>query len=188
MDGSDAISSPLVNTVEAGDTLGSFFAALHQPAPDDSPVNRFRGVPLRQRAEQLDGLLSTFVADGLVPPETRGVWDAGLEADPYGGPPLWLHGDPHSGNLLVHNDAIVSVIDWGDITSGDPASDLTCMWIALDPAGRRAARRRLGYDDDVWTRGRAWATAIGVMLLGHSDDRPEYFALGHRTIEQVLLD
>jgi len=35
------------------------------------------------------------------------------------GPPLWLHGDLHPGNVLVSDGCLSGVIDFGDLTSGD---------------------------------------------------------------------
>lgn len=34
-------------------------------------------------------------------------------------PPVWLHGDLHTANLLVSEGALPAVIDFGDITSAD---------------------------------------------------------------------
>jgi aminoglycoside phosphotransferase (APT) family kinase protein len=114
------------------------------------------------------------------------VWREALETVPYDGPPLWLHGDPHAGNMIVDDGKLVSIIDWGDITSGDPASDLIGFWMLLDEPGRHAARAALDHDEDTWIRARGWAVAFAGMLLANSADRPEYRDLGLRTIEEVL--
>jgi aminoglycoside phosphotransferase (APT) family kinase protein len=49
---------------------------------------------------------------------------------------MWIHGDLHPANLLLVDDQLASVIDFGDITCGDPATDLSVMWMLL-PADQR---------------------------------------------------
>jgi aminoglycoside phosphotransferase (APT) family kinase protein len=53
----------------------------------------------------------------------------------YEGPPLWLHGDLHPANLLVSRGRITGVIDFGDITSGDPAGPVGGVDAASAPCG-----------------------------------------------------
>lgn len=184
--GLDAISARVSDTRTAGETLGGFFAALHQPAPTDAPVNRFRGVPLADRAKRDGNVFAALLEDQLIPEAAIDIWHRGLTAAPYEGPPLWLHGDAHAGNMLVCDGRLVSLIDWGDITSGDPASDLIGFWMVLDDRGRAAARSALHHDDDTWIRARGWAVAFAAMLLTNSADRPQYFELARRTIDEVL--
>jgi aminoglycoside phosphotransferase (APT) family kinase protein len=103
--------------------LERFLRALHQPAAADAPRNPFRGVPLDARTaalhehlQQLDGIVDRSVV--------LSAWDRALSAPPWPGPPLWLHGDLHPGNLLIGDGRLTGVIDFGDLTSGDPATDL----------------------------------------------------------------
>jgi aminoglycoside phosphotransferase (APT) family kinase protein len=83
------------------------------------------------------------------------IWQQGLEAT-YAGPPVWFHGDVATGNLLVQNDRLSAVIDFGTSGVGDPACDLYIAWTSLDPAARKAFRDELGVDEGMWARGRAW--------------------------------
>jgi len=41
---------------------------------------------------------------------------------------LWIHGDVHARNTLVEGGKITGIIDWGDVTSGDAATDLASIW------------------------------------------------------------
>ena len=72
------------------------------------------------------------------------VWDAALAAPGYGGPPLWLHGDLHPANILVADGQVSGVIDFGDITAGDPANDLSVAWMLLRSAAMTASGRPTG--------------------------------------------
>jgi aminoglycoside phosphotransferase (APT) family kinase protein len=40
---------------------------------------------------------------------------------------VWLDGDLHPGNMLVIGGRLSGVIDFGDLTSGDPATDLALL-------------------------------------------------------------
>lgn len=44
----------------------------------------------------------------------------------------------HPANILVNDGQVSGVIDFGDITAGDPASDLSVAWMLL-PTGYRAS-------------------------------------------------
>ena len=102
------------------------------------------------------------------------------------------HGDLHPANILVHRGRISGVIDFGDITAGDPAADLSVAWM-LPPADCRGAfrdayRAASGHadSDDTWARARGWALALSLAFLAHSADNPLIAAIGHRTIGAVL--
>ena len=172
----------------AATALGEFLRALHQPAPPEAPANPFRGVPLAQRddafrlrASDLSGLVDV---DGV----TR-VWAAALARPASSGPAVWLHGDLHPANLLVRDGALAAVIDFGDLTAGDPATDLSVAWMAFSPDDRAVFRIAYGdADDDTWTRARGWACGLALAFLAHSSDNPLMAAIGRRTLDAVLAD
>lgn len=85
------------------------------------------------------------------------------------------------------------MLDFGDLTGGDPATDLSVAWTLLPPSSRatfRAATRALDaeVDQDTWTRARGWALLFGLLFLASSRDDTVMHALGRRTIEAVLDD
>ena len=182
----------------AAAAVGGFLGALHVPAPADAPANPFRGVPLAERA-------STFAANlallgGHVDRDAvLRAWVAALTAPGYDGPPVWLHGDLHPANILVNDGQVSGVIDFGDITAGDPASDLSVAWMLLPPschaifwsayqtAGGRAGRRADGPTDDALrARARGWALNLAIVFLAHSEDNPVLRQVGRRTLSAVL--
>lgn len=167
----------------AATLLGQFLAALHQPAPSDAPVNPYRGIPLRDRQERLHtGLVD--LGDTVDAAAVRRRWDSLVGTPPWEGPPVWLHGDVHPLNLLVHMGALAAVIDFGDICAGDPASDLAVAWMLFPEPARSAFRSATGVDDHTWARGEGWALALGV-AMANGDDR--IAAIGLRTV-QTLVD
>lgn len=178
--------TPVVGRTAWAPALADVFLALHRPAPDDAPVNPFRGVPVAPREpalrERLDAL-ALPLGDRILE-----RWRELVDAPGWDGPALWLHGDPHPANLLVHDGRLRAVIDFGDVTSGDPASDLSTAWLTFDAEGRAAFRDRLAYDDATWRRAQAWALHMAVTLLMHPVDHPTLAEIGRHGVAQALAD
>lgn len=153
--------------------LATTFAALHRPAPRDAPHNPVRAVPLAARAEAIAERLRRIGADWAAP-----ILAAGLDAPVHSGVPRWVHGDPHPGNVLVDGDARLSaLVDFGDLSAGDPACDLAAAWLHFGPGGRTAFRRR--YDalqpqdrEGRWDRAAAWALAMASAVIDQAPDDP----------------
>lgn len=171
--------------------LSAALRALHVPAPSDHPVNPVRGIPLAMRSPavaQRIAHLRTAEFDADVLDRAEELWSAGLAARPWDRPPVWLHGDLHPGNLLARGGELVGIIDFGDVTGGDPAYDLAVAWLAFDADGRRdfIAGFHGEIERSTWVRARAWAAAVAVLLVAHSDDNPDYAALGVEALEEVV--
>jgi aminoglycoside phosphotransferase (APT) family kinase protein len=181
---------PPADLLAAAASLGGFLGALHAPAPPDAPVNPFRGVPLADRgalvAEHLSALGGSVDRAAVLD-----MWQAALATPAWDRPPVWLHGDLHPANILVHRGRISAVIDFGDITSGDPAADLSVAWMLL-PAechdAFRAAYRSAGQHQagaEMWARARGWAVALSLAFLANSADNPMIARIGQRTLSAV---
>ena len=189
--GRAASLEPPADPRDAAVSLGRFLAALHAPAPPDAPANPSRGIPLAQRQETLAQNLDA-VAARVNRVAVLAAWEAALAAPAWAGPPVWLHGDLHPGNILVHQGRLSGVIDFGDVTAGDPAADLSVAWMLL-PAGHHeafraayAAASQHGGPGSLWHRARGWALVLGLVFLAHSADNPELDGVGQRTLRAVL--
>ena len=196
-EGGPAGSDPDLDGSAAARRLGRFLAALHRPAPADAPANPVRGVPLRDREpdllERVDRLAASAAGRRALidPGAVLDRWAACVEAPPWAGPPLWLHGDLHAHNILSDRGRLVAVIDFGDITAGDPATDLAVAWSLLDPADHPSFRRTATtaerpIDDAMWLRAQGNALAVGVAILAHSADDPAMAAMAGRIVGSVL--
>jgi aminoglycoside phosphotransferase (APT) family kinase protein len=184
--GEIAARTPPADLGEAALALGEFLAALHLPAPADAPVNPSRGIPLVGRAA---GVMSQL--PHLDDPSQRAtavrVWESAAAAPEWGGPPVWLHGDLHPANILVDRGRVGAVIDFGDITAGDPATDLAVAWMVLPTPQRAEFRRVYGRaDDGTWARARGWALALALVFLTHSADNLLMAEIGRRALDAVL--
>jgi aminoglycoside phosphotransferase (APT) family kinase protein len=184
--GESLLHAESLDPVTTGTMLERFLRALHQPAPADAPRNPWRGVPLDARTAALHEHLQRL--DGAVNRATAlDVWDRALSAPPWPGPPLWLHGDLHPGNLLISDGRLAGVIDFGDLTSGDPATDLAVRWML--PRSMRDKFNAWAASDEpdaLRMRARGWALALGLAYLAHSRDDAEMASLGHKTVNAAL--
>jgi aminoglycoside phosphotransferase (APT) family kinase protein len=185
--GEAAAVRPPDDPLEAAVSLGRFLGALHGSADPDAPANPYRGVPLSDRSEafasrirQLDRLIDAGAA--------MRAWEAAVAAPRWDGPPVWLHGDLHAANILVDRGRISAVIDFGDITSGDPATDLSVAWMMLPAACHgwfQDAYREAGgpaANSGIWARARGWALGLALAYLASSADNPLMADIGRRTI------
>jgi Phosphotransferase enzyme family len=127
--GQVAAETPPADPAAAAVSLGGFLAALHTSAPPGAPVNPFRGVPLAERTDTVMQNLSV-VADQVDTRAARRAWAAALAAPRWREPPVWVHGDLHPANILVHHGGLSGVLDFGDLTAGDPLAGCCCR-----PAG-----------------------------------------------------
>jgi len=186
--GGPAATNPPVDAHAAAETLGGFLRALHVPAPPDAPFNPLRGVPLSERDDAMRRGIE-LAADEIDVDAVLSLWSEVLAVPPWSGPKLWLHGDLHSANVLVHEGAVSAVIDFGDITSGDPAADLFVAWTVFARDARATFREAAGdVDDDTWARARGWALALAVAILAGSADFPVMQAVARRTLAAALTD
>ena len=186
IDGEVAATAPL-DLAAAAVSLGAFVAAMHVPAPSDAPHNPYRGVPLADRdaatRERIDQL-----RDHIPGPACLTAWDEAL-AVPLAREAVWLHGDLHPANILAVDRRISGVIDFGDITAGDPATDLSLAWMLFEAREREAFRAAAAVtDDDTWARARGWAITLGIAYIASSADNPLIARIGHLTLERVLSD
>ena len=181
-----------VTDLDAAEVLAGFLLALHEPAPPDAPQSLTRGVPLAGWHD--DGLFEA-VADRADLKGLEEVWAAAVAAPPWAGAPLWLHADLHPANTVTSHGMLTGVLDFGDMCSGDPATDLSAAWLLL-PAGA-ASRFFTAYaraDPATVRRARGWALlrAIGLVQIGVNgrlglpEGKPTWEPAGHATLDRLL--
>ncbi|HEY7857888.1 MAG TPA: aminoglycoside phosphotransferase family protein [Candidatus Nanopelagicales bacterium] len=192
LEGENATADRLDDPVQAAQALGEFVAALHRIDPGGGPApgdhNGFRGDPLATRDRDVRQAIAVLGAQIDTAATTR-VWQAALDSPAWEGPPVWVHGDLHAGNLLADRGRLCAVIDFGCLGVGDPAVDVMAAWTFLPPPARDVFRTAVDVDDATWARGRGWALSMALIALPYYTDRnPPFAADARRWLGEVLAD
>lgn len=117
------------------------------------------------------------------------AWETARHSSARQGPSVWLHGDLQSGNLLVRQEPLSAVIDFGCPGIDDPASDLVIAWNLFSPEMRAVFRTALPIDDATWARGRGWAPSVRLIALPHYRSTKTALAgISRYAIEQAIAD
>lgn len=185
-DGTDGASVDAAARSALAAPLAGFLGDLAVPSPD-APHNPVRGVPLASRADAVRLRLRSL-SGRMEVAHLEQAWRTALDAPAWDGPPLLLHGDLHPGNMLLGDDGgLAAVLDFGDVTSGDPATDLATAWLTFDGDARDAFRAALPQRPDAatWRRARGWAVAMASALAMASDDNPRMAAMARHTLDQL---
>ncbi|MHB0857712.1 MAG: aminoglycoside phosphotransferase family protein [Anaerolineae bacterium] len=190
--GENATMERLADPGQAATDLAQFIVALQRidatGGPPAGPANFNRGVPLAVRDADTRACI-LLVQDLFDPSALTEAWEATLVAPPWQRPPVWIHGDLQSGNLLAVEGRLSAVIDFGCLGVGDPAAELIVAWNLFSADTRDILRAALAVDDATWARGRGWALSVALIALPYyRDTNPVLAEVSRRTIEQVLAD
>jgi aminoglycoside phosphotransferase (APT) family kinase protein len=147
-----------------------------------------RGGPLAEGDEQVRRSIGEL-GDRIDAAAALRSWEESLEAPPWDGDEVWVHGDLLPGNLLVVDGRLSAVIDWGGLNVGDPACDLQPAWNVFRGQSRRRYRAELDVDDASWLRGRGWALYQAVSALPYYwDTNPGMIRQASHALSEVLAD
>lgn len=184
LDGEVATVDALSGSHEAAGVLAEFLAALHRF--DAEPTDDLAGRPLAARDAATRSAIAE-AGDAFGTKAMTELWEAALAAPAWDRPPVWFHGDFHTGNLLTAGGRLSAVVDFGGFGAGDPACDLVIAFTLMSPETRATFRAALDVDDATWTRGRGWALATGLnAYVCYAAVNPRVAAQTTRQITQAL--
>lgn len=190
--GENATIEAIADLRQAATDLARFIADLQRIDPAGGPPpgehNFFRGVPLAMRDTRVREAIANL--HGLI--DARAVtaaWQAALQAPAWVRPPVWIHGDLQSSNLLAAHGRLSAVIDFGGLAVGDPACDVMVAWTLFCGESREVFRAALAVDDATWARGRGWALSVALIALPYYlETNPAIVAGARHAIDHVLAD
>ncbi|MDA3643987.1 aminoglycoside phosphotransferase family protein [Saccharopolyspora indica] len=184
LDGEVATADALSDSHEAAVALAEFLTALHRI--DTGSAEGLTGEPLAARDAETRSAIAE-VGGAFDAAAMTELWDTALAAPEWDRPPVWFHGDFHTGNLLTTGGRLSAVIDFGELGVGDPACDLLIAFTLLSAETRATFRTALGVDDATWTRGRGWALATGLnAYTSYATTNPRVATQTTRQITQAL--
>jgi aminoglycoside phosphotransferase (APT) family kinase protein len=151
-----------------------------------------RGVPLSARTPQMLKYVEA-VSDIGDANKIHRSWERAIRTPLWSGPLVWVHGDLHPANVILSQGRITAVIDFGDLTAGDPATDLAAAWMLFSPEVRSIFRQAANsplrpIDDDTWSRARGWALTMNLAWLSMSANDEETTTMTRTAIGGVLAD
>ncbi|MEU6170003.1 aminoglycoside phosphotransferase family protein [Streptomyces tanashiensis] len=191
LDGEVATVEALGDSSEAAVELAGFLTALQRFEPGQISAQGAREDLTARPLVARDRATRAAIAEADGPFDTAAMtelWEAALSAPEGDGPPVWFHGDFHTGNLLTVDGRLSAVIDFGGLGIGDPACDLMIAFTLMSAGSRAAFRAALGVDDATWIRGRGWALATGLNAYTHyAAVNPRIAAQTTRQITEALI-
>lgn len=161
------IEGDSVNTITLSNTdlnqlavdLAKFLKALQKIDPCGGPVagehNYHRGGLLSVYDESTKESLSKLGSFFDIELASQ-LWSTALSSS-WQYPAVWVHGDVASGNLLVKDNKLTAVIDFGCMGIGDPACDLVIAWTLFSEGSRALFKKHMELDAATWQRARGWA-------------------------------
>ena len=192
LDGDTAASIPIANLSDFAASLAQFLIALQRIDTTGGPLpglhSFYRGGSLRTYDVETRQALATLNGKIDINAATE-LWEDAL-ATSWHGFPVWVHGDLSCGNLLVQEGRLSAVIDFGQLTIGDPACDLAIAWTFFEGKSREIFRSMLPLDAGTWARGRAWTLWKALILAAGltNTNSVESLQPWWKIIDEVLAD
>jgi aminoglycoside phosphotransferase (APT) family kinase protein len=188
VEGEPATRDRLRDPDETAVDLARLIGALQRMDGTGAPLAG-RGLPLSTRDRQtriwIEDLRSRI--DVAVVTE---LWEAALAAPAWSGPPVWVHGDLDSRNLLARDGRLSGLVDFGGLGVGDPACDVGAAWKLLAGESRHRLRFQLGVDDATWTRarGHVLSQSLGALSYYTVENNAALVLEARRWLSDVLAE
>jgi len=120
--------------------------------------------------------------------KANSLWEKAISSK-WDKDPVWVHGDIASGNILLQDNKLSAVIDFGCMGIGDPACDLTIAWTFFKNKSREVFKDAFNFDNDTWARARGWALWKAAFELVSLDGKSGPDAIKHlQIINDVLAE
>ena len=172
LDGQTADQAALSDAARAANApaLGHVLKTLHAISPPSGcPIAGPSRSSVEGAADRAQACIAQMPAD--IGARTQAMIDGVLARVPENSSQVaaakrsLVHGDLYARHLLIDDaDRLCGVIDWGDVSQGDPAIDLAIAWLWLPPSSHAAFRSAYGeIDAATWARA-AWRAAWDVAV------------------------
>jgi aminoglycoside phosphotransferase (APT) family kinase protein len=188
VEGRPATRERLRDEDETAVDLARLVRALHGFDTTGAPAAG-RGAPLAMRDRQTRIWIASL--EGAIDIDLgTAMWEEALAAPVWDGPPLWVHGDLDSRNLLARDGRLSGLVDFGGLGVGDPACDVGTAWKMLSGEARERFRTELGVDDATWARarGHVLSQSLGALSYYTLANNAVLVLEARRWLSQVLAE
>ncbi|KTC83779.1 aminoglycoside phosphotransferase family protein [Legionella brunensis] len=191
LEGNTASIDRIKDLSQFATTLAEFLIALQQCDATGGPLagehNFYRGGDLAVYEEEtLEAI--RVLGNKINTKSATAIWNA-ARASTWQNPPVWIHGDIATGNLLVNDGQLSAVIDFGQLGIGDPACDLAIAWTFFKGKSRETFRQTLKFDPATWARARGWTLWKALIVCaGLSGTNPDEVERSRQIINEVVND
>lgn len=166
--------------VQLADFLNELQAIDSSNGPSPGEHNFFRGAsPIVYDAETRCAI--DTLEDYIDAAEATSVWKLAISSK-WNSKPVWIHGDFSAGNILVKDNQLAGVIDFGGLAVGDPSCDLVIAWTLLKGLSRNKFKSTVQLDEDTWNRARGWVLWKALITLESIEDKKS-----SKAQEQLLI-
>lgn len=191
LEGHSANSAPITDLTEFATDLANFLSSLHRIDTTGGPTpglhSFYRGGSLAVYDADTRQAIATLESK-IDATSAIAVWEKALSTS-WTNPPVWVHGDISTGNLLVKAGKLCAVIDFGQLSIGDPSCDLVINWTLFHGKSRETFQRLLSLDADTWARAHGWALWKAlVVAAGFTNPNNPESSQCWRIIDELLAD
>lgn len=172
--------------------LAVFIRELHKAPTAGAPAgglhNYYRGC--NPSVYDKDTRTNITKLSNIINGETAlAVWENAIKSK-WNQDPVWIHGDFASGNILIDNNKLAAVIDFGCMGAGDPACDLVIVWTLLRGKSREIFKEQVDLDLNTWARARGWALwkALFEAVEALNDKSTPDSLIQQRIISDILFE
>lgn len=130
-----------------------------------------------QTRERIHQLMWILPADKLLT-----IWESSLIAEDVRF--CLVHGDIALGNILVHNNKLQAVIDFGQFGMGDPSCDYAIAWTYFRDESRQLFLQGVNQEDI--KRAKGWALWKAIISIDENNLTSESSLNGLRVVNEII--
>ncbi len=165
-----------LNQLHKIDTTNAPLPGPHNFYRGDSPL--VYGLEVKSAIAQLSNVIDVTTVEAVWKKSTSSKWNKR---------PVWVHGDLSAGNIVLKDNKLAAVIDFGCIGVGDPSCDLVIAWTFFKNKSRELFKSNICLDEQTWQRARGWALWKALITLERVEDKDSPEALKQKQIINDIL-
>ena len=117
------------------------------------------------------------------------IWESLVNTPICDNKPVWIHADLLKSNILIKNNHISGIIDFGSAGIGDPAFDIIPAWSLFNLENRNNFKEKIEICDIIWDRACAYALHQAVIGIPYYRKTNENFVKQSLfTINEIIKD